>query len=261
VRNEEWRGYIHMATTCQRCRKDIGFLEGLTLQGPKDLCNGCYQAVQEETQRRQFQARQQQLYAIRQGNLLPISFYSHLLYLDSDEICHMNVQAIYHKQTKQQVVQLPGSLIATSKKLYFLGGNKSTTIQWSNLMNISIRQGYVPQGGIFLTLSKGAGAGFYAVQDWELVAAILDAEVKIAKRQLLPQGNMFHQQANRAIPQHIINQVFQMYNGRCAECGAYGKGVELQVDHRIPFSRGGSSDINNLQLLCSVCNKKKGSRI
>ncbi len=250
-----------MPNVCQRCRKEIGFFEGLTLQGSKNLCHSCQQIVLEETRRQQLYARQQQLYAIRQGNLPPISFYSHLLYLDSDEICHMNVQAIYYKQTKQQAVQLQGFLIATSKKLYYLAGNKSTTIQWSNIMNIGTKPGSYPVGGIFLVVSKGAGAGFYSVQDWEYVAAILDTEVKIAKRQLLPQGNMFQQQASRVIPQHVINQVFQIYNGRCAECGAFGKGVELQVDHRIPFSRGGSNDISNLQLLCSVCNKKKGSRI
>jgi HNH endonuclease len=250
-----------MANVCQRCRKDIGFFEGLTLQGSKELCHGCQQIVLEETRRRQLYARQQQLSAIRQGNLLPIPFQSHLLYLDSDEICHLNVQAVYHKRTKQHVVQVQGFLIATSKKLYFLAGTKSTTIQWSNIMNIAMQAGHFPLGGISLSVSKGAGAGFYSVQDWEYVAAILDTEVKIAKRQLLPQGNMFQQHASRAIPQHVINQVFQMYNGRCAECGAFGKGVELQVDHRIPFSRGGSNEIRNLQLLCSICNKKKGSRI
>src|SRR5260221_10596920 len=120
MRNEGRRGDIHMATTCQRCRKDIGFLEGLALQGPKDLCNSCYQAVQEETRRRQFQARQQQLYAIRQGNLLPISFYSHLLYLDSDEICHMNVQAIYHKQQSSKWFNCQALLLLPAKNSTFL---------------------------------------------------------------------------------------------------------------------------------------------
>lgn len=250
-----------MANICQRCRKDIGFFEGLTLQGSKELCHSCQQIVIEETRQQQHYARQQQLSAIRQGNLLPISFRSHLLYLDSDEICHMNIQTVYYKPIKQQVVQVPGFLIATSKKLYLLADTKSTTIQWSNIMNITMHAGNFPTGGISLVVSKGAGAGFYSVQDWEYVAAILDTEVKIAKRQLLPQGNMFQQQASRVISQHVINQVFQIYNGRCAECGAFGKGVELQVDHRIPFSRGGSNDISNLQLLCSICNKKKGSRI
>jgi HNH endonuclease len=241
-----------MASICQRCNKNINFFE--VLQGAKELCPRCKRALEEE-------ARQRQLSAIRQGYLTPISFYSHLLYLNSDEICHMNVQAVYHKQMKSSAVQQSGNLIATSKKLYFLTGNHSNTIQWGNIMNISIRKGRFPQSGIALVLSKGAGAGFYSVHDSELIATILDTEVKIAKRQLLPPGNMFQQQANRAIPQHIVSQVFQMYNGRCAECGAFGKGVELQVDHRIPFSLGGSNDISNLQLLCSICNKKKGSRI
>ena len=241
-----------MANICQRCHKSINFFEAL--QGAKELCPRCKRAIDEE-------ARQRQLSAIRQGYLTPISFHSHLLYLNSDEICHMNMQAIYHKQMKSGAVQQSGNLIATSKKLYFLTRNHSNTIQWSNIMSIGIRKGRFPQSGIVLVVSKGAGAGLYSVRDSELVATILDTEVKIAKRQLLPPGNVFQHQASRAIPQHIVSQVFQMYSGRCAECGAFGKGVELQVDHRIPFSLGGSNDINNLQLLCSICNKKKGSRI
>jgi hypothetical protein len=248
-----------MATLCRRCHKHIGFFEGLMLQGAKDLCRICQLAIEEEIRWQQEEARRQFLAAIRRGYLPPIRF--HRFYLDTDEACHLDVRAFYHKQMKTQEVVQEGNLIATSKKLYFLTKDKSTTIQWGNVMRIDTYHAPFPYGGIALVLARGSGAGFYAVDDWELVATILDTEVKIAKRQLLPPGNMFQQQASRAIPQHIISQVFQMYNGRCAECGAFGKGVDLQIDHRIPFSKGGSNDIGNLQLLCGVCNKKKGARI
>ena len=45
--------------------------------------------------------------------------------------------------------------------------------------------------------------------------------------------------------------------GKCRVCKST---KELQVDHDIPVSRGGSSDIDNLICLCRACNSKKGTR-
>ena len=36
-----------------------------------------------------------------------------------------------------------------------------------------------------------------------------------------------------------------------------GEKVELQVDHIVPISRGGTDDMGNLQLLCYECHQKK----
>ena len=35
---------------------------------------------------------------------------------------------------------------------------------------------------------------------------------------------------------------------------------DVEVDHMIPRSRGGTDHIENLQLLCAHCNKTKGDR-
>ena len=40
-------------------------------------------------------------------------------------------------------------------------------------------------------------------------------------------------------------------------CESCGEEVELQVDHIIPISRGGTNDLKNLQLLCYECHQKK----
>ena len=48
------------------------------------------------------------------------------------------------------------------------------------------------------------------------------------------------------------------YNYRCLACGAEGP---LTVDHVIPVSKGGSSDISNLQPLCMACNTRKRARV
>jgi hypothetical protein len=50
---------------------------------------------------------------------------------------------------------------------------------------------------------------------------------------------------------------------RCAKCGrspATESGVQLQVDHVIPWSRGGETVLENLQVLCAECNSGKSNR-
>jgi hypothetical protein len=58
------------------------------------------------------------------------------------------------------------------------------------------------------------------------------------------------------IPRDVRLAVWQRDGGRCVECrGAF----DLQYDHVIPFSMGGASTAENLQLLCAVCNRVKGA--
>ncbi len=40
----------------------------------------------------------------------------------------------------------------------------------------------------------------------------------------------------------------------CAKCKSEKK---LQIDHILPKSLGGNDEMNNLQILCSLCNKRK----
>lgn len=49
---------------------------------------------------------------------------------------------------------------------------------------------------------------------------------------------------------------------RCQICGAtQADGVKLHVDHIIPVSKGGKTEINNLRTLCEECNVGKGAKI
>lgn len=58
-----------------------------------------------------------------------------------------------------------------------------------------------------------------------------------------------------AIPADVKELVWARDGGRCGTCGST---VELQFDHIIPVSRGGSSEPGNLQVLCGSCNRRKG---
>lgn len=44
---------------------------------------------------------------------------------------------------------------------------------------------------------------------------------------------------------------------KCAICNTT---KELEIDHIIPFSKGGNDDLSNLQLLCRTCNAQKGAK-
>jgi len=52
--------------------------------------------------------------------------------------------------------------------------------------------------------------------------------------------------------------VWQRDKGRCVKCGG---NENLEFDHIIPFSKGGSSTGRNLQLLCEKCNREKRDNI
>lgn len=57
-------------------------------------------------------------------------------------------------------------------------------------------------------------------------------------------------------------QVMQRDGFRCQLCGAsQADGVKLHVDHKIPISKGGNSDPDNLRTLCDRCNWGKGSQL
>ncbi len=57
-------------------------------------------------------------------------------------------------------------------------------------------------------------------------------------------------------------KVLRRDNFRCRQCGASPAktlGVELHVDHVVPWSKGGETTLENLQTLCSKCNLGKGN--
>lgn len=60
---------------------------------------------------------------------------------------------------------------------------------------------------------------------------------------------------------HILAQMCNSYDGvlKCRYCNFYFTFQQVAIDHAIPLSRSGSTDVENLEFPCKGCNDIKGS--
>ncbi len=66
----------------------------------------------------------------------------------------------------------------------------------------------------------------------------------------------------QSISKSLRYRVLERDGFKCVVCGrsANSPNVELQVDHIIPVSKGGTNRFENLRTLCTDCNLGKGAR-
>lgn len=64
--------------------------------------------------------------------------------------------------------------------------------------------------------------------------------------------------SRESISKDVQREVWRRDQGCCVDCGSRER---LEYDHIIPVSRGGSSTVRNVQLLCETCNRKKSDKI
>ena len=82
---------------------------------------------------------------------------------------------------------------------------------------------------------------------------------KEVRQELIDSGELFGDKTKRPrIPKEVVDAVWRKDGGRCVYCGST---ENIQLDHIIPFSKGGASTIENLQLLCQKCNIEKSNKI
>jgi 5-methylcytosine-specific restriction endonuclease McrA len=75
-------------------------------------------------------------------------------------------------------------------------------------------------------------------------------------------AKFLRQQERNRMNASIRYQVLTRDDSRCQRCGATPQtdGVILHVDHIIPVSKGGRTELDNLQTLCERCNLGKSDR-
>jgi hypothetical protein len=67
--------------------------------------------------------------------------------------------------------------------------------------------------------------------------------------------------SGRYIPFKIKMRVVRRDNYTCQECGKHLLDNEVEFDHVIPVSKGGSSEENNIRLTCFDCNRDKNDLV
>ena len=108
---------------------------------------------------------------------------------------------------------------------------------------------YVVQVGKFLTMELGM----------ELHTSSIADLVKSSETHALPEAARFE----RKVPPSLRRKVMLRDGHKCVDCGANPATdpfVSLEVDHRVPISKGGSNDMDNLQTLLLELQPGQGCR-
>jgi hypothetical protein len=59
---------------------------------------------------------------------------------------------------------------------------------------------------------------------------------------------------SRSISKRLRSEVKKRAGNKCERCGSRH---QLEIDHRIPYAKGGKSSLENLRLLCRNCNQRE----
>jgi hypothetical protein len=78
-------------------------------------------------------------------------------------------------------------------------------------------------------------------------------------------GDPWKKEGSRHIPRKVRDEVYARDHGRCAYVSPEGRRCgsthDLQIDHIVPFARGGDSSPGNLRLLCGKHNRLEAERV
>ena len=103
----------------------------------------------------------------------------------------------------------------------------------------------------------------YLFNDEELRLILLDT-LDREKRKLERLENRYSEtrenndSQRKPIPEKVKMFVWQRDHGKCVYCGT---NENLEFDHIIPVSKGGSNTARNIQILCEKCNREKSDNI
>lgn len=89
-------------------------------------------------------------------------------------------------------------------------------------------------------------------------ARLQKAKKEISKKAFELYAGLPSNDKRASIPDEIKQYVWQRDGGRCVKCQS---AENLEFDHIIPVSKGGSNTARNIQIFCQDCNRSKGDGV
>lgn len=114
---------------------------------------------------------------------------------------------------------------------------------------------YIYKGSFYRSeIELSENEAFLVLQSmWESKNEKLTRELERIKAKAELEGNL-----RIPISEEVQITVWNRDGGKCVKCGS---SLNLEFDHIIPLSKGGSNTARNIQLLCEHCNRSKGAKI
>lgn len=176
------------------------------------------------------------------------------------------------RDNNARLVKVPGGCLTLGfgGSVSFTSGRVSATVNWKHEDLLQAQQ----ISPIAVATDPRSRRTWWMFRDrfyWEedrysadqVKALVLAAEVRrrrnLERAIALTSRSVAEPSQGRAqIPEDVRIEVWRRDDGRCVKCGSQ---TNLEFDHIIPVSMGGSNTARNLQLLCESCNRSKGASL
>lgn len=163
-----------------------------------------------------------------------------------------------------------------NKALKIVGIESGNTLFYSHeVMMDNIREAWLKKGKqptrrdmddkSLSTISSGTylrkfGSWYNALDSFIKYISVEDSETDVTQESNEAKGVIKHK-TKREPSNRLKVQVLMRDGNRCRICGVECSGGlhNIHFDHIIPWSKGGETTLDNLQVLCSSCNEAKGN--
>jgi len=109
------------------------------------------------------------------------------------------------------------------------------------------------------TSPKGQNS-YWRFQEWDFEGLFREFQEMRQAREEQSTTKFLRQQERQRVTARVRYEVFARDGHRCRVCGNTAEVEPLHIDHIIPISKGGRSDLGNLQTLCQSCNLGKSDQ-